>query len=1109
MKENKHNMWYKDAIIYQLHVQSFFDSNGDGIGDFKGLISKLDYCQNLGVNALWLLPFYPSPLRDGGYDISDFTGIHQNYGTMADFKKFIREAHKRDLKVITELVLNHTSNEHKWFKRARTAGKKSSYRNFYVWSNSPDKYNEARIIFKDFETSNWSYDPVADGYYWHRFYSHQPDLNFENPAVQKAVFKVLDFWFEAGVDGLRLDAVPYLYEKEGTNCENLPETHAFLKKLRAYIDDKFENRMLLAEANQWPEDASEYFGKGDECHMAFHFPVMPRLFMGVRMEDRFPIIDILEQTPEIPENSQWATFLRNHDELTLEMVTDEERDYMYKSFAKEPEQRINFGIRRRLAPLMDGDIRKIEMMNILLFSLPGTPIIYYGDELGMGDNYYLGDRNGVRTPMQWTSDKNAGFSSGSPQRLYLPVIIESEYHYESINVESQIKNPSSLLWWMRRVIAMRKKFKAFSRGSIKFINSNNPKVLSFVREFEDEIILVLVNLSRYTQITELDLYEYEGYIPREVFSRNDFPEIQDTPYMIPLKLKDYYWFKLYKPVDDDYAKSKELEYNIKLKQRGWNVMSQEVKSHLEEEIVLNYLQISRWFRGKAKKVRGIEIFDYFNTSKLDGMNSYILLVEIDYVEQASENYILPVSIIKGEEVADIRHEHPAAIIAKLQIDEEEAVIVDSTIFEHFQKDLLNIMVSRKKLKGKVGTISGMPGKELKDSSRKKQLPEHSKIVITEQSNSSILYGEQFFLKIYRSPEEGYNPEVEILRNLTEKTKFKNFPSFAGKLEYQKSRSEPLSIGLLTGFIPNEGNAWEFTQTNIEQYFDRIYMHRGEINPPAYKNASIYESFDEASKEQLKDLSGHFFSDMIWLLGQRTAELHKSLISIQEDKDFEPESFSLLYQKSVYQSIRTLVRRTINDLKSKKKLIPEYLRDELELLFTKEHEILEYIKKVLTAKKIRSVKARIHGDYHLGQVLFTGKDFIIIDFEGEPARSISARKLKYCPLKDVAGMIRSIHYAIYMGYFDITSEQKEDKKLLAPWVESWYKNVCNQFITAYIESSDNAAYIPEMREEIEGLINIYIIEKAVYEIGYEMNNRPDWSVIPLRGLIEIINQMNGN
>ncbi|MFW5832206.1 MAG: maltose alpha-D-glucosyltransferase, partial [Prolixibacteraceae bacterium] len=554
--------WYKDAVIYQAHVRSFKDSNGDGIGDFKGLIEKLDYLKALGVNAIWILPFYKSPLKDGGYDISDFTAINEDYGTMADFKRFIREAHKRDLRVITELVLNHTSNEHKWFERARRAKPGSAYRDFYVWNDTTDKYNDARIIFQDFEISNWSWDPVAKAYYWHRFYAHQPDLNFDNPSVHKAIFKVLDFWFGIGIDGLRLDAVPYLYEREGTNCENLPETHAFLKKLRKYIDENYEDKMLLAEANQWPDDASEYFGKGDECHMSFHFPLMPRLYMSMRMEDRFPLIDILEQTPDIPENAQWAIFLRNHDELTLEMVTDEERDYMYKSFAKNPKQRINLGIRRRLAPLLENDRKNIELMNILLFSMPGTPIVYYGDEIGMGDNYYLGDRDGVRTPMQWSADRNAGFSSAEPQQMFLPVIFNHDYHYESINVENQEKNPTSLLWWMRRIISKRKQYKAFSRGDIKFIDSNNSKILAFTREYEDEKILVIINLSRYSQQAELDLSGYEGYIPTEIFSRNQFSKIGEERYIFPLQFKNYFWFELHKEKEDEIIEPLSPDYQL-------------------------------------------------------------------------------------------------------------------------------------------------------------------------------------------------------------------------------------------------------------------------------------------------------------------------------------------------------------------------------------------------------------------------------------------------------------------------------------------------------------------------------------------------------------------
>jgi len=444
--------WYKDAIIYEVHVRAFFDSVTDGIGDFGGLTQKLDYLEDLGVTAIWLLPFCPSPLRDDGYDIANYTDVHPSYGTLKDFQRFLREAHRRGLRVITELVLNHTSDQHGWFQRSRRALPGSRWRNYYVWSDTPEKYRDARIIFKDFESSNWSWDPVAKAYYWHRFYSHQPDLNWDNPEVREAMFDAMDFWLDLGIDGLRLDAVPYLFEREGTNCENLPETHQALRELRKHVDEKYQDRMLLAEANQWPEDAVAYFGQGDECHMAFHFPVMPRLFMSLRMEDRYPITDILKLTPPIPQSCQWALFLRNHDELTLEMVTDEERDYMNRTYARDREMRINLGIRRRLAPLLENDRRRIELMNALLFSLPGTPVIYYGDEIGMGDNVFLGDRNGVRTPMQWSPDRNAGFSRANPQRLYLPVNIDPEYHYETVNVEAQQNNPHSLLWWTKRLI---------------------------------------------------------------------------------------------------------------------------------------------------------------------------------------------------------------------------------------------------------------------------------------------------------------------------------------------------------------------------------------------------------------------------------------------------------------------------------------------------------------------------------------------------------------------------------------------------------------------------------------------------------------------------------
>jgi len=1107
MSKSKHNQWYKDAIIYQIHVQAYFDYNDDGKGDFKGLIKKLDYVKSLGVTAIWLLPFYPSPLRDGGYDIADFTGIHPSYGSLADFKKLIKEAHKRDLKVITELVLNHTSSQHAWFKRAQEAKPGSSYRNYYVWSDTPDKYQDARIIFQDFETSNWTWDPVAKQYYWHRFYAHQPDLNYENPAVQKAVFKVLDFWFNIGVDGLRLDAVPYLYEKEGTNCENLPETHAFLKKLRKYVDENHEEKMLLAEANQWPEDSSEYFGKGDECHMCFHFPLMPRLFMSLRMEDRFPIIDILDQTPQIPENSQWAIFLRNHDELTLEMVSDEERDYMYKAYAQEPEQRINLGIRRRLAPLLGNDRRKIELMNTLLLSLPGTPIVYYGDEIGMGDNYYLGDRDGVRTPMQWTPDKNAGFSGSKPQKLYLPVIIDHDYHYEAVNVESQERNPSSLLWWTRRVIAVRKRYKALSRGSIEFINCHNSKILAFIRKFEEQSILVVVNLSRYAQVAELDLQEYPEHYPVEVFSQNHFPEISEKEtYTITLQYKEAYWFELRK-VEDPVPET-ETQFDVSLTARDWKNMGVSTQNKLKNP-VLNYVRTSRWFRGKTRKIKEINITDVIPVSTSDNQyTAYISLIEMDYLADDNELYVLPLAIATGEEANDLRNYNPHAIIAHVSVQQEEGILFDATFNQQFQQALFRLMYNRGRIKGKKGELMGKPGKELKSGIKKSEMPLPSRIINAEQSNSSVLYGQNFFFKIYRSLEAGANPEVEILQQMTDKTHFENFPKFAGSLEYQLPKVGTLSMGLLTGFLPNEGNAWDYTETFIEQYFEKLLSHKPEIMESPGKIPSMSEIEDEPGQEIGKpgDLIGYFFLEMVEKMAQRTGEMHLALANLKGSADFKPEPFSLLYQKSMYQSFRTLVKKNMVILRNEFKNLDDESKELARFLQDNESLMLKDIKQALESGKIRSQKTRVHGDYHLGQVLFTGKDFIIIDFEGEPARPLSARKLKYCPLKDVAGMLRSFHYAIYMGYFKNREQLGEDSELLEDWLEFWYDHVSETFLKAYLETVGDAPFIPEDPAQINELLRVYIIEKAVYEAGYELNNRPAWVKIPLNGLKKIVENM---
>jgi maltose alpha-D-glucosyltransferase/alpha-amylase len=537
-------LWYKDAVIYETHVKAFHDANGDGIGDLRGLIDKLDYLQALGIDCLWLLPLFPSPQKDDGYDISDYRAIHPDYGTLEDFGALVEAAHARGIRIVVELVVNHTSDQHPWFQAARRAPRDSPERSFYVWSDTEERYRDARIIFTDTEKSNWTWDPEARQYYWHRFFSHQPDLNFDNPAVLEGVLEVLRFWGELGVDGFRLDAVPYLVERDGTSCENLPETHTVIRKLRAFVDQHFPGRMLLAEANQWPADVRPYFGEGDECHMAFHFPLMPRIFLALRLEDVEPIIEIMNRTPAIPDSCQWALFLRNHDELTLEMVSSDERDYMYLAYGLDPRAKLNVGIRRRLAPLMDNSRRRIELLHALLFSFPGTPIIYYGDEIGMGDNIYLHDRNGVRTPMQWSPDRNAGFSRADPGRLYSAPISDPVYGYQAINVEGQERDSSSLLHWMRNIIALRKLFQAFGRGSMEILPVKNRRVLAYVRRLDEDVILCVANVSRFAQPAELDLSAFEGYVPVEMLGYTEFPRVGRLPYFLTLGPYGYYWFEL-------------------------------------------------------------------------------------------------------------------------------------------------------------------------------------------------------------------------------------------------------------------------------------------------------------------------------------------------------------------------------------------------------------------------------------------------------------------------------------------------------------------------------------------------------------------------------------
>ncbi len=1103
--------WYKDSIFYELRVRSFYDSDDDGIGDFRGLTEKLDYLHDLGVTALWLLPFYPSPLRDDGYDISDYTGVHPQVGTLQDFKLFIREAHRRDLRVVTELVLNHTSDQHPWFQRARRSPLESRWRNFYVWSDSPDRYQEARIIFKDFETSNWAWDPVAKAYYWHRFYSHQPDLNYDHPPLRKAMFQVVDFWLELGVDGLRLDAVPYLYEREGTNCENLPETHAYLKALRKHVDQRFANRMLLAEANQWPEDAVAYFGDGDQCHMAFHFPIMPRLFMALHMEDRHPIVDILEQTPPIPASAQWALFLRNHDELTLEMVTDEERDYMYRVYAADAQARVNFGIRRRLAPLLGNDRRRIELLNGLLFSLPGSPIIYYGDEIGMGDNIYLGDRNGVRTPMQWSGDRNAGFSKANPQKLFLPVIVDPEFHYEAVNVETQQRNPHSLLWWMRRLIALRKRHRAFGRGSLEILHPRNRKILAFVRRYDSECILVVANLSRFVQYVELDLSAFRDTVPTELFGATPFPPVRHESYSLTLGPHSFYWFALGPEKREALAVGDLKEPPLVRVQESWTELLANSGSALFLEALPSFLPKQRWFGGKSRRIKGVSLEDSVPlTEEHDGPR--LVIARVDYSEGASDVYILPLAYLAGERALALLRNRPGIVLARVatQKDAPDAVgvVFDALEEESVAAALLDLIARRRRLKGAAGALSGGRTRLFKNLLGEIQLSTLRPAPMgVEQSNSSVCYGERFVLKAFRRTDQGENPELELGRFLSEQARFPHIPALAGYLEYVTDGSKR-TVAVLQGYVPNEGDAWEFTLDEVERYFERAviqYRVGGEAPEPV----DPLELIDGEPPAKIAELIGGYL-ESARLLGERTAGMHRALSSEREDPTFAPEAFTLFYQRALYESGRLVATQAMRLLDDARSFLDPQAAADAERVLALRQRILALLRRV-TERKIKAVRIRCHGDFHLGQVLWTGKDFLLIDFEGEPTRTLSERRIKRSPLADVAGMIRSFHYAaavVFRTRVEGHMVAADEAQRFWPWERSWCSWVTAAYLKAYRHGVSGTELVPADPENFKMLLQNYLLEKAFYEIVYELNHRPQYVWIPLRGMAQLLEHFAG-
>ncbi len=1082
-------LWYKDAVIYELRTRSFFDSNDDGVGDFRGLAARLGYLQDLGVTALWLLPFYPSPGKDDGYDIANYTGIHPDLGTLEDFEHLMAEAHRRGLRVITELVLNHTSDEHPWFRRARAAAPGSVEREFYVWTQTPDRYKEARIIFKDFERSNWSWDHEAGAYFWHRFYSHQPDLNFENPAVHDALLEVVDFWLSKGVDGLRLDAVPYLYEEDGTTGENLPQTHAFLKKLRAHIDSKFKHRILLAEANQWPEDAAAYFGEGDECHMNFHFPLMPRMFMSLHMEDRFPIVDIFAQTPDLHPSCQWALFLRNHDELTLEMVTDEERDYMYRAYATQSAMRINLGIRRRLAPLLGNSRRKIELLNGLLFSLPGTPVLYYGDEIGMGDNVYLGDRNGVRTPMQWSMDRNAGFSRANPQRLILPVILDPEYHYESLNVENQQQNPTSLLWWTKRLVALRKRFVAFGRGSIEFLSPANSHVLAFVRQHGEERVLVVANLSRFVQYVELDLSKHKGMFPIELFGKTRFPAVGDAPYVLTLGPHGFYWFSLEQaaaPGDPRVTVPPSV-----VRCTSVDALLRGDERPLLEEALPAFLARRPWYVGQGRMLRAVRIVEAL---PLQGTPITFTVVRAEYGDAASELYAVPLTLAPAS--SGETHRQPVLAFLRLAGEPDDApmaALVDAALDPSFCRSLLRGATQ--------GSSALVPSALAHDVPAEVPLEPHE--IMGEGHRTTIRCGDGLVLSLTRRLDEGTSPDFEIGHFLAQQ-RFGGAAQLCGAIELTSLETAPATVAVLHRFVPNVGTGWQLALQELGRYYERVLsLPPGRVCPPPERRSPMLLAGTDPPPLVSEMIGG--YRDVAAQLGARIAELHGALGSNRADPAFRPEPYSALDRRSKYQALRNLAGRAARTLRAALPTLSPAAVEQARSILAREEDIVDSFEPLLHAK-MSALRIRVHGNLHLGHVLYTGRDFVVANFDGFAALSLAERRRKRSPLRDLAWMARSLELAAFKVLLDPGRIREGDVPAALPWAVQWASWTSTAFLSAYLGSSAALPFVPPERDQAAVLFDAFVMERALYQLLAEMA-RPAGEVrIPLHGLAQILERL---
>jgi len=1068
-------LWFKDAVIYQLHIRAFADSDGDGIGDFEGLIGKLDYLAELGVTALWVLPFYPSPLRDDGYDIADYDNVNPTYGTLRSFRRFLREAHARKLRVITELVINHTSDEHPWFQRARRAAKGSPHRDYYVWSDTPQRYSEARVIFEDFETSNWTWDPVAGQYFWHRFYSHQPDLNFDNPAVRAAVFRAMDRWLGMGVDGVRLDAIPYLYEREGTNCENLPETHEFLQQLRAHVDTKFPGRMLLAEANQWPEDAVEYFGDGDECHMSFHFPLMPRLYMALEMEDSRPIIDILAQTPPIPDTAQWAMFLRNHDELTLEMVTDDERVQMRRAYAPDPRMRINLGIRRRLAPLVQNDRRRIELLNALLFSMPGTPVIYYGDEIGMGDNVYLPDRDGLRTPMQWNSGRNAGFSEANPHQLYLPVISDPQYHFETVNVESQQANPTSLWWWMRDIIATRRRHSVFGRGSMTFIDTDNPRVLAFVRSAGDEHILVVANVARHAQQVRLDLGAFAGAEPVELFGGTVFERVGADPYLLSLGAYAFMWFVLGR--SPTATRTEPPSIVLAGRSQHLDFTDRDLSDALEDALRI-WLPRQRWFR-QGSPVRDVDIRRMIPLAgKRGGDSGAIAIVAVTFTNAETAAYVVPLAYGSRAVPVDLPADRVIATRTASQ------VFFDGMASAAVAGALVRLAWERPQADDSLGGWHDGRQPRIDATVPVELIGVGRATTVSRLGDVVIEVRHQLAGGVADDPET-----VAALRRVG----FTAVAPVLARVDLLPTQGEATTLAVVRPNLPHDADAASVLASRLRAYLETARALPTHAKAPVIDDLLVILNAED--RQRVSEAYG-IGIDMAAQLGSVVGGLHAGLLSIHP-----PTRFTRLYQRALYQTVAsalTAALHVVRDLPLGTSAdgvaeVAARLDDaDVEAARSRVMEVRHHLVDVS--------RCQIHGNLHLGRVVYDGSQFVLLDIAGDLTLPVESRRIPRSPLRDVV----TLHASLTEITRQVVSDVGGDAAVRA---RSWLRAASAVGWSAYVETLRDAGkldlIVPADAAETRLLIDIYRLDAACRAVVETAKRGTDSIVEHVSMLAEVV------